>query len=95
MGTFTFTNHVLDSMAESLTELSQRTEAFWIGVALFLLGVSTPETILLGGIQLSLVLLWVGGGILLVRVLVGIYRILRTTAEAGVFGYREGKQNDR
>jgi uncharacterized membrane protein len=82
-------------MADTLTELSQRNEAFWIGLALFLLGVITPETLLLGGIELSRILIWVGGGILMVRVLVGIYRILRTTAEAGVFGYREGKQNDR
>jgi uncharacterized membrane protein len=82
-------------MADTLTELSQRNEAFWIGLALFLLGISTPDTLLLGGIELSRTLIWVGGGILMVRVLVGIYRIMRTTAEAGVFGYREGKQNDR
>ncbi|MFC7077263.1 hypothetical protein [Haloarcula halophila] len=82
-------------MADTLTELSQRNEAFWIGLALFLLGVITPETLLLGGIELSRVLIWVGGGILMVRVLVGIYRILKTTAESGVLGYREGKQNDR
>ncbi|WP_157533110.1 hypothetical protein [Haloferax profundi] len=82
-------------MADTLTELSQRNEAFWIGLALFLLGVITPETLLLGGIELSRALIWVGGGILMVRVLVGIYRILRMTVEAGVFGYREGKQNDR
>ena len=82
-------------MADTLTELSQRNEAFWIGLALFLLGLITPETFLLGRIELSRVLIWVGGGILMVRVLVGIYRILRTTAESGVLGYREGKQNDR
>lgn len=82
-------------MAETLTELSQRNEAFWIGLALFVLGVVTPETLLLGGIELSGVLIWIGGGILLVRILVGIYRILRTTGKAGVFGYREGKQNDK
>lgn len=85
----------LNNMAETLTELSQRNEAFWIGLVIFLLGVITPETLLLGGIELSRVLIWVGGGILMVRILVGMYRILRTTAEAGVFGYREGKQNDR
>lgn len=82
-------------MAETLTELSQRNEAFWIGLALFLLGVSTPDTLLLGGIELSRILIWVGGGILMVRILVGIYRILRTSAEEGVTGYREGNQNDR
>jgi uncharacterized membrane protein len=94
-GKFNFHNNSLNDMADTLTELSQRNEAFWIGLALFLLGVITPETLLLGGIELSRVLIWIGGGILMVRVLVGIYRILRTTAKAGVFGYREGKQNDR
>jgi hypothetical protein len=82
-------------MTDTLTELSQRNEAFWIGLAFLLLGVITPETLLLGGFELSRVLMWVGGGILMVRVLVGIYRTLRTTAESGVLGYREGKQNDR
>ena len=82
-------------MAETLTQLSQRNETFWIGLALFLLGVVTPETLLLRGLELSGVLIWIGGGILLVRVLVGIYRILRTTGKAGVVGYREGKQNDK
>lgn len=95
MGKFNFHNNLLNNMVETLTELSQRSEAFWIGLALFLLGVITPETLLLGGIELSRVLLWIGGGILLVRVLVGIYRVLRTTVKAGVFGYREGKQNGK
>ena len=82
-------------MADTLTELSQRNETFWIGLTLFLFGVITPQTLLLGEIELSRVLIWVGGGILMIRVLVGIYRILRTTAQAGVTDYREGKQNDR
>jgi uncharacterized membrane protein len=82
-------------MAETLAELSQRDEAFWIGAAVFLLGVITPETLLLGGIELSEVLTFIGGSILLVRVLVGISRILRTTARAGVSGYHEGKRNER
>ena len=94
-GTFNSLDISLDTMAESLAELSQRTEAFWIGVALFLLGVATPETLLLGGIDVSRTLIWVGGGILVVRILVGIFRILSTAVEAGVSGYREGRQNDR
>jgi len=82
-------------MAETLTELSQRNEAFWIGLALFLLGIITPETLLVGELELSRVLIWMGGGILLTRALVGIYRILNTTAQAGMFGYREGKRNNK
>jgi uncharacterized membrane protein len=81
-------------MADTLTELSQRNEAFWIGLALFFLGVITPETLLIGGIALARVLIWIGGGILMVRILVGMYRILKTTVEAGVFGYREGKRDE-
>lgn len=82
-------------MAETLTALSQRNEAFWIGLALFLLGVIIPETLSLGGITLSKTLIFLGGGILLIRVLVGSFRILKTTAEAGVIGYREGQDNGR
>ena len=82
-------------MAETLTALSQRNEAFWIGLALFLLGVITPESLLLGGIGLSRVLIFAGGGILIVRTLVGCFRILKTTAIAGRIGYREGQRNGR
>lgn len=82
-------------MAETLTALSQRNEAFWIGLALFLLGVITPQPLLLGGIELSRVLIGIGGGILLTRTLVGSFRILKTATEAGAIGYREGKYDDR
>ncbi|WP_134671771.1 hypothetical protein [Halorussus marinus] len=82
-------------MAETLTALSQRDEAFWVGLALFVLGVLAPETFSLGGVGLSRGLVVVGGGILLTRVLVGGFRILKTTIEAGVGGYREGKQDER
>jgi hypothetical protein len=80
-------------MAETLTALSQRNEAFWIGLALFLLGVVTPQTLSLWGIGLSRVLISIGGGILLVRTLVGAFRILKTTAESGAIGYREGHRD--
>ncbi|WP_225336157.1 hypothetical protein [Halomicrobium urmianum] len=82
-------------MAETLTALSQRNEAFWIGLSLFLLGVITPEALSLGGIGLSRLLIFVGGGILLVRTIVGCVRILKTTAVAGAIGYREGQSNGR
>ena len=85
-------------MADTLTELSQRNEAFWVGLALYLLGVFLkavpPEPVVLGGIEPAEVLILVGGGVLVIRILVGSYRILRTTGETGVVGYREGKQDD-
>ncbi|MXR21773.1 hypothetical protein [Halobacterium bonnevillei] len=80
-------------MTDSLTALSQRTEAFWIGLTLILLGALTPETVSPGGIGLSRALIVLGGGLLLVRVLVAVGRFLKTTAEAGLAGYREGKNN--
>lgn len=82
-------------MAETLPALSQRIEAFWIGMALFLLGVITPESFLLGGIGPSRLLIFAGGGILIARTLVGSIRILKTTAIAGRNGYREGQRNGR
>lgn len=82
-------------MAHTLTALSQRTEAFWVGLVLFLLGVSIPAAISLGGIGLSRILIFLGGSILLIRLLVGSLRILQTTAKAGIIGYREGQNNDK
>lgn len=82
-------------MAETLTALSQRNEAFWIGLAIFLLGVITPENLLLGGIGLSGALITLGGGILLMRLFVGAYRILNTTVQAGTIGYSEGKRTEK
>jgi hypothetical protein len=81
-------------MAETLTALSQRNEAFWLGLTIFLLGVVTPENLLLGGVELSRALIFIGGGILLMRLFVGVYRIFNTTAKAGTTGYREGKRTD-
>ena len=54
----------------------------------------TPEMLSLGGVELSRTLILVGGGILMVRLLVGCFRILKTTAMAGVLGYREGQGKD-
>lgn len=78
-------------MADTLTALSQRKEAFWIGLALFLLGVITPGALAPGGVELSRLLIFLGGAVLLTRLLVGTFRILKTTAKAGQLGYREGK----
>lgn len=81
-------------MAETLTALSQRNEAFWIGFALFFLGVITPKTLSPGGVELSTTLVFIGGWILLIRILVGSFRIVQTTVKAGVLGYRDGRGND-
>lgn len=81
-------------MAETLTALSQRIEAFWLGLSLFFFGLITPESLLLEEIGVSRLLIVLGGGILLIRVLVGCFRILKTTGKAGAIGYREGKDND-
>lgn len=94
MGNIDHCTTLLNGVSETFIELSQRNEAFWIGLVLFLLGAITPETLLLGGVKLSRVLIWIGGGILLTRLLVGIYKILRTTVEAGVFGYHEGRRDN-
>lgn len=81
-------------MAETLTALSQRIEAFWLGLSLFFFGLISPEFLFLGGNRLSELLIVLGGGILLIRILVGSFRILKTTAKTGVLGYREGQDND-
>lgn len=82
-------------MSNTLTALSQRNEAFWIGASILVLGLVTPETISLWGVALSRTLVFLGGGILLVRVFVAIFRILKTTVRAGVLGYSEGKRSER
>jgi uncharacterized MAPEG superfamily protein len=81
-------------MVDTLTALSQRTEAYWIGLGVFLIGVVTPQTLHIPNVGLSRSLVFIGGGILLVRLFVGVCRIFRTTAKAGKTGYREGKQLD-
>lgn len=82
-------------MTNTLTALSQRREAFWIGLALLLLGVLTPEAFSLWGVGLSRSLILLGGGILVLRLAVGVGRILKTTVEAGVGGYRDGRDDSK
>jgi len=82
-------------MADTLRALSQRREAFWIGLTLLALGALAPRSLPLGGIELSRVLLVIGAGILLTRHAVGVVSILSTTARAGLAGYREGTEPDR
>lgn len=80
-------------MTDTLIALSQRTEAFWIGLGLLALGVLTPGTLSLWGVGLSRSLIFLGGGMLLVRLAVGLGLFLKTTVEAGVGGYRDGKED--
>lgn len=80
-------------MADTLTALSQRTETFWIGLALLTIGVLTPQTLTLWGVGVSRTLVLLGGAVLFVRLAVGIGRFLKTTVKAGVGGYRDGKDD--
>lgn len=79
---------------DTLTALSQRPEAFWIGLALLLGGGLVPDGILFAGHELGWLLMTLGGLIITVRLLVGIFRILRNTALAGWIGYTEGKSGN-
>jgi hypothetical protein len=71
--------------------VSQLHGTYWIGLALFLLG----GILLLGGIKPSRYLIVLGFGIVVLATLVESYRILKTTALAGVLGFREGQRNGR
>ncbi|MFC6991494.1 hypothetical protein ACFQH3_06835 [Haladaptatus sp. GCM10025707] len=75
----------------TLTGLSQRDEAFWIGLALWAVGIATPQTLELAGIGLGDVLAGLGMLILTTRILVGSYRILKHGYVAWRYGYAEGK----
>jgi hypothetical protein len=77
-------------MAETLT-VSQRDGTYWVGLALFLLGV----ILLLGGLRLSGFLIALGWGIIVLGTFVALFRILKSTVVAGVIGYREGQRNGR
>jgi hypothetical protein len=77
-------------MAEIPT-VSKLRGTYWIGLALFLLG----GILLFGGIRPSRFLIVLGFGIVVLATLVECYRILKTSALAGVLGYREGQRNGR
>ncbi|WP_254537404.1 hypothetical protein [Halomarina litorea] len=78
---------------DTLTALSQRDEAFWIGLALLLGGslLSDPSTT---GPDLGAILAALGGVVLTVRILVAVFSLLETTALAGRVGYREGRNGE-
>lgn len=78
---------------DTLTALSQRDGAFWVALALLVAGsllasATAPSDTLLDDALIGLASL-----ILVTRIVVGVYRILRTSAKAGKAGYERGKEN--
>ncbi len=74
---------------DTLTALSQRESAFWIALALIVVGSFVSNSGQFGDMLVAL-----GMTIIVVRVLVAFYRIFRTSAIAGKIGYKQGKQLD-
>ena len=66
----------------SLTALSQRKEAFWIGVVCLFGGGVIPDSVRVGDQELAGIVITVGAVIITGRLLVGIFRILRTAFDA-------------
>ncbi|MFD1514859.1 hypothetical protein [Halomarina rubra] len=83
---------------QTLTALSQRDEAFWVGLGCLLLGSAlasgaTPDAVT--GVQrLGSVLAAFGTLVIVVRIAVAVFRLFRTTAAAGRLGYAEGLAAD-
>jgi hypothetical protein len=77
----------------TLTSLSQRNEAFWIGVICLLGGGFIPQSIRVSGQELAGIVIALGILIITVRLLVAISRILRTSVGAGRIGYSDGKSD--
>ncbi len=80
-------------VADTLTALSQRDEAFWIGLGLLVAGALVSSFTQSSNPPVGEVLGILGATALAVRLLVGLYEIFRTSAEAGRTGYREGRDN--
>jgi hypothetical protein len=78
---------------DTLTGLSQRDEAFWVGLTLLFGGLAIPDGIALGGQELNGVVVACGAIVLTVRLLVGIVRLLGVAASAGIDGYRSGRNS--
>lgn len=66
-------------MAETLPAFYQRNEVFWMGSSAVALGVLLPESLALGRIDRSRLVVVTGGGLLITSVFVGIYRLLTPT----------------
>ncbi len=65
-------------MAETLTALYRRNEVFWVGLFAVVLGAVLPETLALGGLDVSRLFVVTGGGLLITSVFV-VYRPLTPT----------------
>lgn len=74
----------------TLSSVLFRNELFWVGIALYVVGVLVPPvpvaTTTLGG-----VLIGFGLALLMVRLFAATFVILRTTYEGWRYGYAEGK----
>jgi len=81
-------------VAGTLTALSQRNEAFWIGLGLLIAGALVSSFTQITSPPVGEMLGILGVTVLAVRLLVGISTILRTSVKAGRTGYQEGKQNN-
>ena len=73
---------------DTLTALSQRDEAFWLGLLLLISGNLIPRTVRLGDLELAHVIVILGGLILVVRLLVGVFRLFRTAVKEWLLGYQ-------
>ncbi|RZV12537.1 hypothetical protein BDK88_0075 [Natrinema hispanicum] len=81
-------------VADTLTALSQRNEAFWIGLGLLFTGALVSSFVQISNPPVGEILGILGVTVLAVRLLVGLYKILRTSAKAGRTGYQESKQDN-
>jgi hypothetical protein len=79
-------------MYRRLASLSQRDEAFWVGMALLVIGSFTPESLHVGTIGVSEALLISGTSILVIRILVGVFRILQIALKSYKNGYKDGQR---
>jgi type III secretory pathway component EscR len=76
-----------------LTSLSQRNEAFWIGLVLLLSGGLVPENIYIGT-TLAGILIGLGVLIITIRILVAVVVILQTAFEGWQYGYAKEQLDD-
>jgi hypothetical protein len=65
-------------MTDPLTGIYRRNEAFWLGAFAVVLGAVLPESVAVGGLDVSSLFVVTGGGLLLTSVFVGVYRVFAT-----------------
>ena len=76
---------------DTLTALSQRSEAFWIALALLVTGSLLPEAGVGPDTLLDDAMIGLASLILVTRVAVALYRIGGDSVDAGRAGYAAGK----